>query len=64
MLAGQAISWKFINKSYEQNLGNSNHVGVALCYKLTLDHIYLISFSKMRVDLAAQVNKHNKSVVM
>ena len=40
---------------YEWNLGSSNHTGVALCHKFTLEHIYLTSFSKMRVDLAAQV---------
>lgn len=41
---------------YERNLRSSNHTGVALCHKLTLELIYLTSFSKMRVDLAAQVN--------
>ena len=34
---------------------NTIHPGVKLCHKLTTDHILLNSFSKMRVNLAAQV---------
>lgn len=34
---------------------SSHHLGVALCPKLTKDNIYLTPFSKMRVNLAAQV---------
>ena len=31
-------------------------VGVSMVHKLTMEHINLTSFSKMRVDLAAQVS--------
>lgn len=40
---------------YDKNLGNASNVGVSLVHKLTLEHLNLNSFSKMRVDLAAQV---------
>ena len=39
----------------DKNLGNASNVGVSLVHKLTLEHLNLNSFSKMRVDLAAQV---------
>ena len=41
---------------YERNLGSASNVGVSLVHKLTLEHLNLTSFSKMRVDLAAQVS--------
>ena len=40
---------------YEKNLSSTSNVGVSLVHKLTLEHINLISFFKIRVDLAAQV---------
>ena len=52
---GQLISWQHICQLYERNLGSTNNCGVSMVYKLTLEHINLTSFSKMRVDLAAQV---------
>ena len=52
----QPIKWQFIREVYEQNLGSSSNVGVSMVQKLTLEHLNLTSFSKMRVDLAAQVN--------
>ena len=41
---------------YDRNLGSASNVGVSLVHKLTLEHLNLTSFSKMRVDLAAQVS--------
>ena len=52
---GQEISWQHICQLYGRNLGSTNHCGVSMVHKLTLEHINLTSFSKMRVDLAAQV---------
>lgn len=52
---GQSISWEFIRDLYKHNLGSVDNVGVRLVHKLTLEHINLTSFSKMRVDLAAKV---------
>ena len=41
---------------YRGGLGaNRNAGGLSLLPKLKYEHIYLTSFSKMRVDLAAQV---------
>ena len=54
---GQPISWEPICKLYERNLGSPDNCGVSMVHKLTLEHINLTSFSKMRVDLAAQVSK-------
>ena len=52
---GQPIKWEFVQEGYEKNLGSPSNVGVSLVHKLSLEHINLTSFSKMRVDLAAQV---------
>ena len=38
------------------NNRSSSTVGLALLPKLKYEHIYLSSYSKMRVDLAAQVS--------
>ena len=32
--------------------------GLAIAHKIKREHVYLTSFSKMRVDLAAQVNSN------
>lgn len=56
---GQSISWEHICQLYQQNLGSVDNVGVSMVHKLTLEHINLTSFSKMRVDLAAQVSDTN-----
>ena len=43
---------------YYRNAGAvSNTPGLSLLPKLTFEHVILTSFSKMRVDLAAQVAK-------
>ena len=53
---GQSIKWEFVRDVYDRNLGSSSNVGVSLVHKLTLEHLNLTSFSKLRVDLAAQVS--------
>ena len=52
---GQSISWQFVRRLYERNAGISTNKGISMVHKLKLEHINLTSFSKMRVDLAAQV---------
>ena len=54
---GQSISWEHICQLYHRNLGSASNVGVSMVHKLTLEHINLTTFSKMRVDLAAQVSE-------
>jgi len=50
------MGWNHIRALYYRNMGDPNSCGVSLVHKLTLEHINLTSFSKMRVDLAAQVS--------
>ena len=45
------ISWKHLEKLYIKNRAQ----GLSLVPKIKYEHVYLTSFSKMRVDLAAQV---------
>ena len=40
----------------QSKMASSSH-GISLIPKLKLEHVKLTSFSKMRVDLAAQVRK-------
>lgn len=49
---GQNISWDYIKQLFENHCVKSEY---RLCPKLTRDHIYLSSVSKMRVSYAAQV---------
>ena len=51
---GKDISWKHIEHLYLTE--NDSTGGVRLCPKLTRDHLWLNSYSKMRVYLAAQVH--------
>lgn len=42
---------------YKRNAGATTETpGLCLVPKIKYEHVYLTSFSKMRVDLAAQVN--------
>ena len=50
---GSEISWKHIVALYYRNMGAAT--GLSMVPKLKYEHVYLNSFSKMRVDLAAQV---------
>ena len=49
---GQRISWRFVEDLY---IMGTKSQGLTTQHKLKYEHIYLTSFSKMRVDLAAQV---------
>ena len=46
------ISWKFIVELY---MRGTKTLGLTTMHKLKHEHVYLNLFSKMRVDLAAQV---------
>ena len=47
------ISWSYITKLY---LDKTERVqSLSYVHKLKYEHVYLTSFSKMRVDLAVQV---------
>ena len=50
---GKSISWHHISALYEED--RQPGVGLTLLPKLKYEHIRLTSFSKMRIDLAAQV---------
>lgn len=54
---GKEIAWSHLIQLYYANRSQSNQInpGLALIPKLKYEHINLTSFSKMRVDLAAQV---------
>lgn len=61
---GQNIRWDYIIKLYERNVGAITETpGLSMVPKLKYEHIKLTSFSKMRVDLAAEVTnlKHNNT---
>ena len=51
---GHDISWKHLEDLYQDDMGKGS--GVTIVPKLKREHIKLTSFSKMRVDLAAQVH--------
>ena len=50
---GKNILWKHLEQLYEED--TSKEAGLRLIPKLKYEHVHLNSFSKMRVDLAAQV---------
>ncbi|XP_065883726.1 uncharacterized protein [Dysidea avara] len=50
---GKYISWQHVVSLYRRTTGAGT--GVSLVPKLKYEHLHLTSFSKMRVDLAAQV---------
>lgn len=53
---GKEISWRHLKRLYQGDSGACWEApGLSLVPKLKYEHIYLTSFSKMRVDLAAQV---------
>ena len=57
---GQNIRWDYIIKLYERNVGAITETpGLSMVPKLKYEHIKLTSFSKMRVDLAAEVTELN-----
>ena len=52
---GKYISWKHIEDLFGKDHESPN-LGFSLCHKLTRRHLCLTSFSKMKVNLAAQVS--------
>lgn len=53
---GNNIEWKHVVDLYHRNAGRVTQApGLSIVPKLKYEHIHLNSFSKMRVDLAAQV---------
>lgn len=50
---GRDIAWRHVVNLYYRDQGKAS--GLAMVQKLKFEHIHLTSFSKMRVDLAAQV---------
>eukprot|EP00731_Ephydatia_muelleri_P000111 Em0001g111a len=52
---GMPISWDHLKELYTKNRAQADDTGLALIPKLKFEHIHLTSYSKMRVDLAAQV---------
>ena len=50
---GKNILWKYLEQLYEED--TSKEARLRLIPKLKYEHVHLNSFSKMRVDLAAQV---------
>ena len=50
---GKEIAWQHLIDLYEGDSGKAS--GLAMVPKLKFEHVNLTSFSKMRVDLAAQV---------
>lgn len=57
---GQFLLWKHLRDLYEKTSGMAvRSKGLSLLPKLKLEHINLASYSRMRVDLAAQVFKYS-----
>ena len=60
---GQNIDWQLLTKLYEANAGRITETpGVSIVHKLKYEHLHLTNFSKMRVDLAVQVNVTSTSI--
>ena len=56
---GQRLQWQHILDLYTRNTGAvKSSPGLSLVPKLKYEHLFLTSFSKMRVDLAAEVIKY------
>ena len=53
---GKDISWSHLVKLYHRNR-SADSPGLAMITKLKYEHVWPTSYSKMRVDLAAQVIK-------
>ena len=53
------MDWQLVVELYKRNAGMCTDTpGLSIVSKIKYEHIYLTSFSKMRVDLAAQVSIH------
>ena len=54
---GKNIGWSHLEKLYQNDKGADRSApGLAMVPKLKYEHLYLTSFSKMCIDLGAQVN--------
>ena len=53
---GQDIEWSQLRCLYKRNRTVTETPSLAMLHKVKYEHVYLTSFSKMRVDLAAQVS--------
>ena len=61
---GKHIKWQHLQKLYDAKTAmSSRSSGLYLLQKLKQEHVNLTSFSRMRVDLAAQVSLYTTSVV-
>ena len=49
------VSWKHLQDLYRKSCETSDPAGFKLVSKLKIEHVEMTSFSRMRVDLAAQV---------
>lgn len=58
---GKEIAWRHLVALYYRDKGKAS--GLAMVPKLKLEHLQLTSFSKMRVDLAAQVTKQRMAII-
>ena len=53
----QRIDWDLVVQLYKRNAGSiTSTPGMMVVPKIKYEHVYLTNFSKMRVDLAAQVS--------
>lgn len=56
-IKGKHISWQYLHYLYKAKLNLAEKSGgLYLLKKLSKEHLYLNSFSRMRVDLAAEVS--------
>ena len=55
---GQDIQWMHLKNLYKRNRPITESPSLAMIHKIKFEHVNLTAFSKMRVDLAAQVNKY------
>ena len=54
---GSSVDWELVVELYKHNAGMCTDTpGLSIVPKIKYEHIYLTSFSKMRVDLAAQAS--------
>lgn len=58
---GQDISWQQLIKLYERHCTMKHSApGLSILCRLKYEHLHLTSYSKMRVDLAAQVSYNSR----
>ena len=56
------VLWGHLVELYVNNRAHAEDTGLALVHRLKYDHVHLTSYSKMRVDLAAQVRGYGDSL--